>query len=409
LSADRYRNRLGLVACQQARRQRKSPLETALGAIIVALVALVAVRMLPRVTGRTPTLRLRATQRVRTGLMTAFATLAALIVLPGLLPWLGRSVFGFCSVCAVGKPGVAGSSSLSELLRNFFLATWYYTATVLPIFVLACLLSGLLIARSDRFRFRGLLPSFGLAAALPVCSCGVIPIAKAMMDEGVTGERDGLIFLATAPLLSPIIVFLALTLLGWKYLVLRTVASLILAASVAAAVRPLLPRSGEPAAARQVRPADDEPAAARSRGSGGSVLLAGWGMLTGLVRYVMFGVVLGSLFAAAVPPNFLRAVLESNVLSMATVVVVGVPINMCAGEEILLTAPLAGMGLTMGHAVAFALAGTGVCVSSIPLLVRVLGRRSTLVMIGIYLVAPFLLGIIINAVPFLRSLAPAPF
>jgi uncharacterized membrane protein YraQ (UPF0718 family) len=82
---------------------------------------------------------------------------------------------------------------------------------------------------------------------------------------------------------------------------------------------------------------------------------------------------------------------------------------MCAGEEILLSAPLSGMGFTMGHALAFALASTGICMSSVPLLLNVLGRRATLVMVAIYLVVPFLIGLIINALPAVGTLGRAPF
>jgi len=392
--------------------------EAALGAVVVALVIIAAVSTVLRALRPGPPRAIPATPRVRSGLMAVLAVVAAVIVLPGLIPTLRKGVFAFCGVCPIGTVAAGGPASLAEFTRNFFLATWYYTATVLPVFILASLFSGLLIARSSRFSVRGVIPSFLLAAVLPVCSCGVMPIGKTMIDKGGSSARDGLVFIATAPLLSPIIISMGFTLLGGHYLLVRVAASLVLALSVALLVRPLLRAAeggGSNGASGSAAGGDQAGAACsgRSRLSagthGGSVLLAAWDMLTGLIRYVMFGLVLGSLFAVAVPPDYVGAILESGIASMATVVVVGVPINMCAGEEILLSAPLAGMGLTMGHAVAFALASTGICVSSIPLLVNVLGRRPALVMIGIYLVIPFLLGILINALPFLETLGPAPF
>ena len=141
-------------------------------------------------------------------------------------------------------------------------------------------------------------------------------------------------------------------------------------------------------------------------------MLAGWGTFTGMARYVLFGAVLGAAFAALLPPAFLTRVLGGGPLSMASAVVVGIPVNLCAGEEILLTAPLAGAGLTMGHAIAFALAGTGICLSSVPLLLRVLGRRAALAVVALYLIVPFLLGLAMDALPFLgefsSSLPPGP-
>jgi uncharacterized membrane protein YraQ (UPF0718 family) len=356
--------------------------------------------------------------------MAVFSVLAALVVVPSLVPAARRGIFSFCGVCPIGTVATGGPESLTGFLNTFFLAAWYYAATVLPVFVLGCLFSGVLMAKSQRFRVRGVLPAFGLAALLPVCSCGVIPIAKTMIERGGTGARDGLVFLATAPLLSPIIISLAFTLLGGSYLVLRIVSSLVLALAVALIVRPLLSPPAEapsassaagaagvtaPGATTPGAAATPSPTCAATPAAGGSVLLAAWRMLTGLISYVLFGVVLGSLFTAALPADYVGAILQSGVASMAAVVVVGVPINMCAGEEILLSAPLSGMGLTMGHALAFALASTGICMSSVPLLLNVLGRRATLVMVAIYLVVPFLIGLIVNALPAVGTLGPAPF
>ena len=387
-------------------------MEAVLGGVVVALtLALALEAVLGRLRGpgarRVPT-----TPRTRAALMVAVSVVAALVVFPTLVPAARRGFFAFCGVCPIGTVATgSGPSSVGSFLRTFLLAAWYYAGTVLPVFVLACLLSGVLIARSPRLSIRGVVPSFGIAALLPVCSCGVIPIGKTMIDRGGTGVRDGLVFIAAAPLLSPIIISLGITLLGWTYLALRVLASLIVALAVAAAVRPFVAEAPRTEARHAGNPsASGVPASCvATPGPGGSALLAGWGMLAGLVRYVLFGIVLGSLFAAAVPGDYVAALLRPGFLSMAAVVVVGVPINMCAGEEILLSAPLAGMGLTMGHALAFALASTGICVSSVPLLLGVLGRKATVVMVAVYLVVPFLVGLIVNALPFLGTLGPEPF
>ena len=380
-------------------------MEALLGAAVVALVLIVGAATILTRAGRPLTKGVHATPRARTALMVVFSVLAALVIFPSLVPAAGRGIFAFCGVCPIGTVATGGPESFLGFLKVFFLAAWYYTATVLPVFVLGCLLSGVLIAKSHRIRIRGVIPAFGLAALLPVCSCGVIPIAKAMIERGGTGARDGLVFLAAAPLLSPIIISLAFTLLGTSYLVLRIVSSLVLALSVALIVRRFLPApAAVPCASSTTRAAW-----ATTAGSGDSVLLAGWGMLTGLVRYVLFGVVLGSLFTAALPADYVGTILQSGVASMAAVVVIGVPINMCAGEEILLSAPLSGMGLTMGHALAFALASTGICMSSVPLLVSILGRRATLIMVALYLIVPFLIGLVVNALPVVGTLGPAPF
>jgi hypothetical protein len=250
-----------------------------------------------------------------------------------------------------------------------------------------------------------MLGAFGLAAILPVCSCGVIPLGKSLIDRGGSSVRAGLMFIAAAPLLSPIVIILGASVLGPTYVAVRVLASFLMGAVVALVLPAFLARPvGAPGRA------DPEETSGTpenlSPSPPGSALDAGWNMLTGLFRYVLFGIVLGASVAALLPAGLVASVMRAGIFSLSAAVVVGVPVNLCAGEEILLTAPLAGMGFTMGHAIAFALAGTGICVSSLPLLRAVLGRRATLAMVALYLVVPFALGVLLTALPVAPRLEP---
>jgi hypothetical protein len=223
-----------------------------------------------------------------------------------------------------------------------------------------------------------------------------------MIDKGGTGPRDGLVFLATAPLLSPVIIVLAFTVLGTTYALIRIAASVVVVFTVALVVRPFL----------SDRPSSQGPGLFSSCGTSserGSATLSGWDFLRSLIRYAFYGIVLGALFTAALPPEYIASVLRPGPLATAVAVVVGVPINMCAGEEILLTAPLVGMGFTMGHAIAFALASTGICLGSLPLLTAALGRRAMLALVAVYLSIPFVLGVLLDVLPFAWTLGPEPF
>lgn len=324
--------------------------------------------------------------------MAALCVLAAAVMFPALIPALRQRTFAFCSVCPVSPSAVAGVSSPLEFARVALLGAWYYAATVLPVFVLACLLSGWLSVRARRFPVRGVVRSFGLAAVLPVCSCGTVPLGKTIIESGGSGPRDGLIFIATAPLLSPVIIVLAFSVLGPTYGVLRILASVVVALAAAFFVRPFL-------ATEVTTPAPVPRPARNTAPTAHGVLLAGWGFLARLLRFALYGIVLGALFTAALPPEYVASIIRPGALATAAAVVVGIPINMCAGEEILLSAPLIGMGLTTGHALAFALASTGICMGSLPLLVAALGRRATLALVAVYLVVPFLLGLLVDALP----------
>jgi len=375
-----------------------------LGAVVAAVIILLFIdgRLSRRGRGflRAPA----ATPAARRAIVIALGIIALVLTTATLLPTERTGYFAFCGVCPIKTVATEGVTSFAEFLNVFFLAAWYYAATVLPIFVLACLLSGVIAVRSDRLRFRGVVPSFVVAAILPVCSCGVVPIVRGLLARGAGGaRRDAIVFLTVAPLLSPVVVLVGLEILGTPYVFLRVVASAIVAAVAVAVVGPLLllPR-GRPEL--EARPGSGAVAA-----DGGSALFAGLRLMTSLGRYVLYGVGLGALFIAILPPTYVGAILERSVASIAATVVVGVPVNMCGGEEILIAGPLTGMGFTMGHAIAFSLASTGVCLSALPLWFAVLGRKATVALVAVYIVVPFVLGLVINALPFAPELGPAPF
>jgi len=340
----------------------------------------------------------RLTPAATRALMVISTLLAVPAALPALLPMLREGLFAFCAGCPfTGGADVHGSPALLAL--TFFQGVWYYASTVVPVFVLACALSGLLLVRWERIPVHGIARTFAVAAALPLCACGAVPLAKAMMDRGGRSVLDGLVLLSAAPLLSPVVIVLAITVLGWSYLALRIAAGFVMAVLVAFAVRPFLDPLEQVGAGPGAACGPSRLSPTGTAGDG-SALIAGWNLLVSLVPYVLYGVVLGSLVATLLPADVVRSALSAGPLSTAAVVVAGFPVNMCAGEEILLTAPLIPAGLTMGHAIAFALAGSGICLSSLPLLAAVLGRRGTLVMASLYLVVPLAIGVLLTAVPF---------
>jgi uncharacterized membrane protein YraQ (UPF0718 family) len=366
-------------------------MQAILGAAILALAVLALVNATAARRGKRLFRLPHVTPAARRALMIVAALVAAVAVLPAVVPQLGRGGFAFCEVCSIG-PEQAGPSTGGRA-GAFLLASWYYAATVLPLFVLACLLSGLVAARGVWRRIRGFWSAFGFAAVLPLCACGAVPLAGAIMGPKRSRAREGLVFLATAPLLSPIILVLAFVLLGPWYAIARIVGAAAVAAAAAWLVRPwITPGSGEARGGRPWEPGDS------ATGPGRSALAAGFGYLISLLPYALYGIVLGALLSAALPPDLLAVVTRPGLLSLAAAVVIGVPINMCAGEEVVIAAPLVGLGLPLGHALAFGLAGTGICLASLPLLVAVVGRRATAVLVAIYITVPFALGFAADAV-----------
>ncbi len=385
------------------------------GAIVFAVAVLLFVDRRPSRRSR-PLLR-RVPMSSRTGDLAAVSIfgLSVAISVLGMIPHLRAGLFAYCAACPVAGPGGTTISSFAGFATVVFEACWYYTATVIPVFLAASLLSGLLSTRWSKLTPRNAPTAFLVAAALPVCSCGVIPVAKAMMPTRRAGVRTALVFLATAPLLSPVIIVIGLDVLGPAYVLIRIAGAAVIASLVAVAVAPLVSEPGTAAPPTADQPIACRPPRDNTRSScdspvdacpAGSPLTAARATARGLIPYVLYGLCLGSLVAAAVTPEHIQAIARSGILSLAATTLVGIPINMCAGEEVLLVAPLVGGGLPLGHALAFSLASTGICAGSVPLLASVLGRRATAVMIAVYVVVPFALGLLVDTLPLAQFITP---
>ena len=129
-------------------------MESLLGAaVLVATIAVFAGSLRAR-RGRPLFTAVRTTPAARRALMVFLSVAAAALILPALVPALRRGFFAFCSVCPLSPATFTGPTTPEGFTRPFLLGLWYYAATALPIFVLACLLSGVLAARAHRLPIR---------------------------------------------------------------------------------------------------------------------------------------------------------------------------------------------------------------------------------------------------------------
>ena len=69
--------------------------------------------------------------------------------------------------------------------------------------------------------------AFIYASIIPVCACTVIPMMGTM--QGKINLRTIITFIVVAPLLSPYIIMLSFSVLGFEYGILKIICSLILA------------------------------------------------------------------------------------------------------------------------------------------------------------------------------------
>jgi len=305
---------------------------------------------------------------------------------------IALAFFVYCTFIEITESSI--NKGGDDLYSNFFL----FTLRTFPFFVGGCLASGLIMKYFSRKNVfpKSMAGTITLGSLLPLCSCGVVPLTRAMLTIKVP-KRAVIAFLIVAPVLNPFVLVLSYGVIGFEYMILRTVAVIILAVAAGLLIERFIPweEIQESSPICKLCKSCASPAAGGTSSSG---LITGWRLMLYLNRYIIIGLMMGAVIATYVPVIIISKYLSSNILGLLFAVTVGVPIFLCSGEEIVMLKPLLDMGLPMGHAVAFTIAANGICVSSIAVLLGVLGRKTTIFLTLSFWVGAFVLGYLINMI-----------
>ena len=231
-----------------------------------------------------------------------------------------------------------------------------------------------------------------LGISLPLCSCGVVPAAAALRRKGAS--RSAITsFLISTPETGEEAIALTYGLMGPVMAIVRPIAAVVTAivAGMLVIFVPAEAPSSEIAvehdhghthgidddAAPAARPL---PARLQSAGRYGFVTL-----VDDLAFWLVFGIVLTGVLSALLPNDFFTRVLgwDRGIVPMIAMMLVGVPLYLCASASTPVAAALIAKGLSPGAAMVFLLTGPATNVATIGMVGQMLGRR----VLRVYLVS----------------------
>lgn len=212
---------------------------------------------------------------------------------------------------------------------------------------------------------------------LPLCSCGVIPVATSLRQHGASrGATTS--FLLSTPQTGVDSILVTYSLMGLVFAVIRPVAALI---------------TGLVGGWLVDRYAGDEPGVGVSAGAHGAeeygasqsgrnrwlkVLHYGFVVLPrDLATALMVGVMVAGFIAVAIPDDFFAPVLGSGVIGMLVMLAVGIPMYVCATGSVPIAAALMAKGISPGAALVFLMTGPATNAATIATLWKVMGARTT--------------------------------
>jgi len=320
---------------------------------------------------------------------------------------------------------------MTEFLLRWLWETWiiFKQAAVFLLFgffiagLLAVCVPEKLLSRLFRNgRIKSVLWAATVGAPLPLCSCGVVPAALALKRQGATPGAT-VAFLIATPETGADSISLTYALMDPLVTVFRPVAAVV--SALTAGLLTNLFGERKRAEEQTVECASDchaphahepndhvhEPIAAPAPDAWPASRAARlWRILQRVNHYafrqllddigywIVLGIVLSGLIAAALPPAFFERYLGSELVSMLVMLLVGVPIYVCASEATPLAAALVLKGLNPGAALVFLLVGPATNIGSLVPLTRFLGARIMAIYLGAIVGVALLAGFALNAI-----------
>lgn len=320
-----------------------------------------------------------------------------------------------------------------EITLDILASTWGLLREAGPYMLAGFFLAGLaraLLPASAVTKWLGkanlasVLRAAAVGVPLPLCSCGVIPMAAALKREGASKGAVSS-FVISTPESGADSILATYALLDIPMTVFRPIAAFFTAFAAGAAE--VLFGRPEAAASPTTEPRscvcgrDEEEKAAfektrpRLAARVGSGLNYAFGeMFEDMAIYLLAGFLAAGVLAALVPPAFVAERLSSPTLQIIALVVLGAPIYVCATAATPIAAVLVAKGVSPGAALAFLLAGPATNAASLAVLTKYLGRRSVVIYLITIILCAVAAGFALNAIyegfaltPFAAGAAPA--
>ena len=294
-------------------------------------------------------------------------------------------------------------------LQHFFQSLWAIINEMSPYILLGFLIAGLLhvfvkpSAMSRHLAGGGFKPVvkaalFGIP--LPLCSCGVLPTAVALRRQGASKGATTSFLIAT-PQTGVDSIAATYSLLGLPFAILRPVAALV-GAALGGSTVDRFARNSEGESDNiagdycQANVEDEYKGMSFGRKLLEAVRYGFVDMVASVGKWLVIGLIVAALITVLVPDELFVSLSRYPLLAMGVMILVAVPMYVCATGSIPIALSLMLKGLTPGVAFVLLMAGPAANFASVMILSRTMGRRATLIYVGSVVVTAIGFGLLVD-------------
>ena len=123
-------------------------------------------------------------------------------------------------------------------------------------------------------------------------------------------------------------------------------------------------------------------------------------LLGDIGKWFILGILLAGLISYLIPDTLFESYLTNNFIAMLVMLMVGLPMYVCATSSTPIAAALVLKGLNPGAALVFLLAGPATNIASLSMVSGLLGKRSLLIYLGSIAACSLALGVVTDMIYF---------
>jgi len=240
---------------------------------------------------------------------------------------------------------------------------------------------------------------------LPLCSCGVIPVAIGLRKQGASKGATAS-FLVSVPETGVDSIAITWALLDPLMTIVRPISAFFTALTTGILIN-FLPDKKEPKLEESSKSSccSSHPAkgaeVSQSRGNvwhriRGGIVYAFTDLLKDIGGWLMLGIVIAGIISFFVPADFVGQYLSGEISSLLIMLVIGIPLYICASASTPIAAALVLKGLSPGAALVFLLAGPATNAATMTVVAKHLGKAATAIYIASIAVSSLAIGWLVN-------------
>jgi uncharacterized membrane protein YraQ (UPF0718 family)/copper chaperone CopZ len=289
-----------------------------------------------------------------------------------------------------------------EYIKSFSIELLYILTEMAPYLMLGFIFAGLLhlLFPKKRVRkymgqnnFRSIFNAALLGVPLPLCSCGVIPTGISFYKHGAS-KASTVSFLISTPQTGVDSIFVTYSMLGLPFAIIRPVI-----AFVTGLFGGLVTKKIDPEVAETVLPNSENE----------NELPKGFfprikemfrysfiDFLQDISNWLIIGLLIAALISVIVPDDFFADKIPNDFIGMLVILVISIPVYICATASVPVAAVLMLKGLSPGAALVLLMAGPATNAATITMIGKVLGKKSLIGYLGAIISGALLSGLFID-------------